>query len=46
MKNLGYMFSFLLIAMFMPVAIWVAAAVALMQNRKSRGTAEEPVLQV
>jgi hypothetical protein len=46
MKNLGYMFSFLLIAIFMPVAIWVAAGVAMVQNRRPRRHAEEPVLQV
>lgn len=46
MKNLGYMFSFLALAVFMPVAIWVAAGVAMIQNRRPKRPAEEPVLQV
>ncbi len=46
MKNLGYMLSFLLIGILMPVAIWVAAGVAIFQNRGPRRRAEEPVPQV
>ena len=45
MKKLGYVLTFLLIGMLMPVAIWVAAAVALFGRRPVR-PAEEPVFQV
>jgi hypothetical protein len=46
MKKIGYLLSFLLIGILMPVAIWVAAFVALYQNRKSERHVEEPALQI
>lgn len=45
MKRLGYALTFLAIGMLMPVAIWVAAAVAIFGSRPVR-RAEEPVFQV
>ncbi len=45
MKKIGYALSFLFVGMLMPVAIWVAAGVALF-GRKPQRQAEEPVLQV
>jgi hypothetical protein len=45
MKGLLYMLGFLLIGILMPVAIWVAAAVALFGKRPTPRGAEEPVFQ-